>query len=380
VRHPSRLLVPVALALLALLTACGSPGPSANVGLPPASPEGRNQACTSGQQTSPPLSSTTFLTGYVYLPLVTRAEPSEFTFAATADMRSYAGPDTYDSSRYFRGACEAIAARSDTAFMVSPGDINPPAGVEWTLQETLGPKYLWFPVAGNHEAEMPEDMAWLRSYDADSNGLAPPNVVNTGPAPCEETTYSFDYGDAHFVLLNEYCNATSDTGADGDVADPVYQWLADDLDATEQTWVFVLGHEPAYVQPDDESGRLRHLGESLDAVPAHRDRFWNLLRDQGVTAYICGHTHNYSAVQIDGVWQLDLGHARGVADQDARSTFVLVHVTPGGVTFEAYRSDGDSPYARADSGVLSGSIGEADSLARARKTGPLHRSIVEERK
>jgi hypothetical protein len=80
-------------------------------------------------------------------------------------MRLYSGPGTYDTPRYFRGACEAIAARG-AAFMVSPGDVDPPGGVLWTVTRTLGTDFPWYPAVGNHEVETPEDMDWLRSYGA----------------------------------------------------------------------------------------------------------------------------------------------------------------------------------------------------------------------
>jgi len=188
-------------------------------------------------------------------------------------------------------------------------------------------------------------MDWLRSYDY--------GAVNPGPPGCPETTYSFDYQNAHFVVLNEYCDAGGDTATSGDVPDHLYNWLAADLSATDKTHIFVFGHEPAYPQPDADNGRIRHLGDSLDQYPAHRDRFWNLLRDERVVAYICGHTHNYSAAQIDGVWQLDAGHARGRGDTGARSTFILVDVDPSGVTFRAYRDDANGgPYTLAHTGTL----------------------------
>jgi PKD repeat protein len=89
---------------------------------------------------------------------------------------------------------------------------------------------------------------------------------------------------------------------------------------------------------------LRHLGDSLDQYPANRDRFWSLLQNEGVLAYFCGHTHNYSAVNVDGVWQVDAGHARGAGDTGAPSTFVVVHVDGGTVTFDAYRDEHDGTY------------------------------------
>jgi hypothetical protein len=274
-----------------------------------------------------------------------------FAFAITADMRSYSGPG-HDSSQYFRGACEAIASRGGGAFMVSPGDIDPTSDVHWTVTATLGATYTWYPVVGNHElpgagneSYSGSNMDWLRSYDY--------GVVNPGPSGCSETTYSFDYQNAHFVMLNEYCDSGGDTVGDGDVPDHLYDWLADDLSATNRTHTFVFGHEPAYPQPDADNGRIRHLGDSLDKYPANRDRFWNLLRDERVVAYVCGHTHGYSAVELDGVWQLDAGHARGKGDTGARSTFIMINVDASGVTFKTYRDDADGgPYTLAHTGTL----------------------------
>jgi len=273
-----------------------------------------------------------------------------FTFAVTADMRLYSGPGTYDTPRYFRGACEAIAARGAT-FMVSPGDVDPPGGVLWTVTRTLGTDFPWYPAVGNHEVETPEDMDWLRSY---GTALAAPDggPVRPGPPGCPTTTYAFDYGNAHFVVLNLYCDASGDAVTDGDVPDHLYQWLAADLAATDKPHIFVFGHEPAYPQPDADTGRVRHMEDSLNAHLVRRDRFWNLLRERGVRAYICGHTHNYSAVQVDGVWQLDAGHARGIGDTGAPSTFILVRVDGPSVVFETYRDYVGGAYTLAYTGVL----------------------------
>ena len=266
------------------------------------------------------------------------AAGQDFRFSLSADMRQYSGQGTYDTSDYFRGACEAIDALGGGAFMVTPGDLDPPENVYWTLQTVLGPGYLWYPVVGNHEEETSSDMAWLRAFNLDGDTL--PYIVNLGPSATEETTYSFDYGDAHFVQINEYYDGLSDTGTDGDVVDDLYDWLEADLIATTQPLIFVTGHEPAWPQPDADNGRMRHRGDSLDAHPSHRDRFWSLLREHQVTAYLCGHTHNFSAVNIDGVWQLDVGHARGLGDTGAMSTFVLTDVVGDTVTYEAYRGSG----------------------------------------
>jgi len=258
-----------------------------------------------------------------------------FRFALACDQREYAGPGM-DALEYFRGACEALASIGAGAFMISPGDIDPPSGVAWTIGQYVGSDYVWYPGVGNHEAETQEDMDWLRAYNAGGNSL--PHIVNIGPEGTEETTYSFDYGDAHFVQINEYYDGINDVGLWGDIIDPLYDWLEADLMATDKQWIFVIGHEPAWPLPDAINSNVRHRWDSLDEHATNRDRFWDLLKREGVAAYFCGHTHTYSAMNIDGVWQIDAAHARGIGDSGAVSTFLVFDITPERVTFETYRS------------------------------------------
>lgn len=275
-----------------------------------------------------------------------------FSFVATADTRYFAGPGQYDTAQYFRGTVEAISQVDGSAFMVSPGDLDPPAGMLWTITQTLGLTYTWYPVVGNHdlpgggqEPEPGANMAWLNAYDY--------GPTNPGPTGCPTTTYSVDYGNAHLVMLNQYCDASGQDVTDGDVPDHLYDWLVTDLNNTDKEHIFVFGHEPGYPQPDADNGRSRHVGDSLDKYPDHRDRFWALLKTHRVVAYICGHTHNFSVARITGVWQIDAGHARGIGDTGAPSTFVLVHVGEGQVWYEAYRDDASGgSYAKMHQGLL----------------------------
>jgi hypothetical protein len=132
--------------------------------------------------------------------------------------------------------------------------------------------------------------------------------------------------------------------------------MVDDLDANTKPMVFVVGHEPAYPMPDEDSGRLRHEDDSLNQHAANRDRFWSTLVNYGVIAYICGHTHNYSITDFDGVWQVDCGHARGTGDTGARSTFIMIKIMKDkSVDFDTYRLDFDSMrYVLTHTGQLKG--------------------------
>ncbi len=270
-------------------------------------------------------------------PVIRHDCPPQLTFVVAADMRDFTG----DNPAYFRGACGSIDSIGAGAFMISPGDIDPPAEVLATIEAYIDTNRVWYPVLGNHEAETPDDMDWLRDYMTGND--APPNIVRTGPAGCEETSYSFEYADVHFTVINEYYDGVSDVGTDGDVVTRLYNWIVTDLRYNTKPIVFVCGHEPAYPQPDEDNGRLRHEDDSLNKFPANRDRFWGMLKEHGVLAYFCGHPHNFSAVKIDGVWQIDVGHARGTGDTGARSTYIrIVVLDGGGVLLEVYRLDPDT--------------------------------------
>jgi hypothetical protein len=271
---------------------------------------------------------------------VTGATSAPFTFALAGNMRHFSGTGTYDNPKYFRGAVDAIALLERTRFMISPGDIDPPANTLWTIQHDLGSLYTWYPVVGNSDLPGQGDenypganLDWLNTYNYEN--------VNPGPKGCPKTTYSFDYEDAHYVVLNEYCDANGEAATSGDIPDHLYTWLALDLSKTSQRYIFIIGHEPAYPQPDADTGTVRYLSDGLNQYPSHRDRFWRLLQARDVTAYICGHTYSYSLKKIDGVWQLDVGHAAGMGDNLTPSTFILVHVRGGSVVVDAYRSSDD---------------------------------------
>ena len=259
---------------------------------------------------------------------------SVFSFDVTADMREFADLN-HATSQYFKGACEAIHQIGKGAFMVSPGDIDPPEHVYETIKTVLGPDYPWYPVVGNHEAETPEDMQWLRNYAKENlHGLVKP-----GPEGSEETTYSFDYKNAHFVVLNEYSDGRSDTGTSGDLCDTLYQWLKDDLQSNSKSFIFVFGHEPFVSIADVDNGHHRHKGDNLDEHPENSHRFHKLLREHNITAYINGHTHTFSYAKINGIWQIDTGHARGIGDPSVPSTFLKVHIGTYDCWLNAYRLD-----------------------------------------
>jgi hypothetical protein len=300
------------------------------------------------------LSAVTSLLALIMASLVmttARAEQSLTNTGTTSSFRFTATSDSREERTRFRYLLDQITVQvgDEGLFHISVGDIDPLQDNYDDLVNEFGSDVVWFPVTGNHEEETLSDMSWIRDHYPSL-----PWIVNPGPAGCETTTYSFDYLNAHFVVLNQYYTGARDIGGDGDVVDALYDWLVSDLASTTKPAIFVFGHEPAF--PFE-----RHVGDSLDGHPANRDRFWNLLEEELVVAYLCGHTHYYSKYQHNGgkVWQIDLGNA-GNSDGDLY-TFLDVTIDESWVRFDIWRGTMGS-YSPADSWTVD--------------IGPLHESTT----
>ena len=262
------------------------------------------------------------------------ADGSGFSFAVAGDMRNFTN-GAPAGKRYFDGTCEALRNIGPGAFMVSPGDADPPGPVRGTLDQYLGTNYLWYNVAGNHETESAKTMDWLRHWA--ESGI--PHLARRGPPGAEDTTYSFDYGNSHFVMLNEYYDGRSDVVRRDSLPEVLFEWLETDLAATRQPLRWVVAHKPLKSMPDMDTGRLRHGKESVSTNAVQLARFERILKEHKVRAYICGHTHDSSVTKVDGVWQLDSGHARGGGDKGAPSTFLKVNVNGLRTWVDVYRAD-----------------------------------------
>ena len=265
------------------------------------------------------------------------SEP-EFSFVVTSDMSHYSAQEYFDYPNFFAALLRHLEQVGPGEFMISTGDIIPADGTSWTVDQVLGEDYPWFPLPGNHDFGAAE-MDFFESFAFEEKDGVGPRIVRWGPASCPRTTYSFDYLNAHFAALNVYCDAEAPWGIDGSVSDTLYDWLAQDLAETEKDLIFVFGHEPAFPQPDDKTGQARHQEDSLNQYREARDQFWTLLQEQDVVAYIHGHTHTYSAVKNNDVWELDAGQAMGVRAAPSPGTFLIISVKGERVILETYRGE-----------------------------------------
>jgi len=208
-----------------------------------------------------------------------------------------------------------------------------------------------FTALGNHDAEI------AKSYYA--NGVTAYNSEVSMPTsdPGGETYYSFDYGDAHFVMLDgTYTGGMSSDTKDnnkGTIDSTQLAWLQNDLQATTKKWKFVIGHFLIY--GSDDVGYLDVWRLSNYAEVAQ------VLKDNGVIAYFNGHRHVYNRYVKDGIFYVTapntsnelIGNAMGtvpyanlggdlgtIANVNNYNGFTKISVSPTRVDATIYQRDG----------------------------------------
>ncbi len=246
------------------------------------------------------------------VPAQAQKSADAFSFIISSDQREHATPE-FRTHEYTLGGYEAINKMGKGAFMIVLGDLDPPMATRDLIATVLGRDYLWYPVIGNHDLEVEANTEFIRSMIHGTNGH--PCVLRKGPDGCEETTYSFDWNDVHFVILNVYYNGKSDRGNDGDIVPELLAWLDNDLKENTKKRVLVFGHEPIYPFLDMDNGTVRHLSDALDKYPDNALKFHRLLAKHQVTAYFSGHTHTASYANLNGLWLINSGHIYGQEDR-----------------------------------------------------------------
>ena len=178
-------------------------------------------------------------------------------------------------------------------FMVITGDFPNVSQTQASIDTVLGAGFLWYPVIGNHEID---DGISNFLYIRDTIVPSLPYIVNYGPSGSVNTSYSWEFSNAQFMVVNPYWDGTTNLNSDsnygqgasnvGNIVTELRGWIDTELADSIMSHKFVFVHEPAY--PDS-----RHIGDSLDQYPANRDAFVATLNARGVETLFCGHTHYY---------------------------------------------------------------------------------------
>ena len=219
---------------------------------------------------------------------------SAYAFVVMGDSRTY-------PKRFKTLADLALAERPN--FVINVGDVvsNGNDKKQW-IQQYFAPaaelmkRVPTYVSIGNHE----RNAKWFYEY-------------SSYPAP--ENYYSFDYGNAHFTIV--------DSNADLSPKSKQYQWLIADLAATKAKWKFVAHHHPPYSSDKDDYGDtaswLSARGDS------HVKKLIPVYEKYGVDVVWTGHIHDY-----ERTWPL----REGKVDQE--NGVIYIQAGGGGAELEQF--------------------------------------------
>lgn len=212
----------------------------------------------------------------------TRQEnPEAFTFIHTSDSQ-----DDVNFGTLWRLALDdAFNKYKDSEFVVTTGDIVQHGGSSSEWRKMLGNVSPYvaerplIPVAGNHD--------YWSDYLYGKTGVTYSHFFMDLPE--QDTTngmfYSFDYGNAHFVVLN-----TGDSEVTpGGLTDEQLNWLKEDLKKSKQTWKIIAMHNPLY-----SPGKYGSDPDRNKEALCLQDQLNELLVDRDVDLVLTGHDHMYS--------------------------------------------------------------------------------------
>lgn len=219
----------------------------------------------------------------------TEAEASDaFTFINVTDSQ---GVTEQDFELWGNTLGQAFNLFPSSAFIVHNGDLTeePTDEQAWTELFAKAGKWVtqvpFMPVTGNHDEVDGDAKRFVSHFNLPASGAKGSNAG---------TTYSFDYGSVHFVILNSESNIKEQTS-----------WLKKDLESTDKPWKIVALHQGPYG------------GNTNKKV-----KDWTALFDEfEVDLVLQGHNHEYSRS-----YPLRDGQITGDGDQAVQNREGTVYV------------------------------------------------------
>lgn len=183
----------------------------------------------------------------------------------------------------------------------------------------------FIPVVGNHEQTGPTDTGNALSF---TEHFTVPNNGPTTSTVTPGTVYSFDYGNAHFVVLNTQTDLEAQKA-----------WLDKDLASTTKKWKIVALHRGLYESPGIDDPLVQTFGSTFDKY--------------GVDLIFQGHDHVYmkskamrnGQVDPNGVGTISVETGSSGAKQDSAGIlqdYQEINKTNGAPTFSAITVAKDS--------------------------------------
>lgn len=254
-----------------------------------------------------------------------------FKFIAMSDSRGkYNG---VNDSVLTKIVNHIVENQPDAKFIVFAGDmvdgnrVNPDKTYNELLhwKDVMSPIYnnpnmVWpkvWPVVGNHEIQHRADEENFRKVF--------PNVYRNGPDDEKGLSYSFDFENTHFTIVNTdrwYYGDPNDTTDDR--RDWHYikhlDWLENDLKSARERnvdHIFIASHDMIYPVGGHLHDGLPNLGRKfkfpMDSTQTwymnQRQQVIDILDKYDVSTHICGHEHLYSRQKVNNIFEVIAGSA-----------------------------------------------------------------------
>ncbi|MUT66915.1 metallophosphoesterase family protein [Paenibacillus sp. NEAU-GSW1] len=252
------------------------------------------------------------------------------TFINVTDSQ---GTTRHDFKLWGNTLNKAFQLFPDAAFIVHNGDLteDPIREESWTAFFEQPQKWLTsvplMPVTGNHDEVDGDSSIFSSHFNVPANGAEGSN---------EGTTYSFDYGNVHFVMLNTESNIKGQT-----------EWLRQNLSRSDKQWTIVSIHRGAYggnmykkikewVKIFDEYGvDLVLQGHNHEYSRSFPLRGGDIVRDGEGTVYV---TTNASGPKLNEKKEDQFYHRAHF--QKGKPMFAGITVKDDTLSFKAYDIDG----------------------------------------
>lgn len=287
------------------------------------------------------------------LPINTASSRTQ-TFQALLVCDSQCG-ETYETFRQL--LTRAFARHPEAAFLADIGDLTDNGQSSWhwnsflsVLTDSPARAIPFVPVMGNHECYgLDWQFALPRRY------LATFSLPDNGSRAFSGYYYSFDYGPAHFIVLNTQI-AELDKLKPGLLQEELL-WLRQDAAVSKKSWKIVLMHKDILAYDEYQPG-TGHTGGISDVGHAFMQTFEQL----GIDLVLTGHMHTYrnrghiraGKPAEDGPLYIMSGpsgneqytvpadplYDRKAIAQPTRENYLLLEVTPHTLQISDYTVDG----------------------------------------
>ena len=239
--------------------------------------------------------------------------PLETAGASVYDVLIYPDSQSGDYSQWEQIVKDSAHRTPKAALYIGMGDLvdNGEQAYQWrTWLNSIQPLSTRVPLApmmGNHEMytldwKMREPYAYLNYF------AVPPN----GNEIFNRRYYSYDFGDAHYVVLDtQLYESNHDDNHDThhpDLYDVQIQWLRQDLAANTKKWTVVLMHRDPFQYAIDRPGASRDVGFDEEGV-----LFMPIFDEFNVDLVLSAHLHSYR----------NRGHVRNF-DRDASGPLYIL--------------------------------------------------------